>query len=142
MAAQAITEELDGKITDGKSPNKRIGDATMEMGEILLHGTSQALMQLGNMTEASDVQIKEASHQGNLFVLSARLTDSLTRRVMTWKGIGEHPHDVSSTQTTPVSAFNGAAMGGQDAHFQMNGYSPDSFEDLFREILSTPLEFL
>jgi hypothetical protein len=141
MAAQAITEELDGRITDGASPNKRIGDATMEIGEMLLHGTSQALMQMGDMLDASDAAVKEASHDGNLFVLSSRLTDSLTRRVVAWKGIGEQPGD-SSQQNTPRSAATNGASSTTPHAFNMHGFSPDSFEDLFREILSTPLEFL
>lgn len=138
MAGQAITEELDGRITAGQSPYKKIGDATMEIAEVLLQGTMQALLQLGELSDASNAIVRQAAHQGNLFVLSARLIDSLARRLIGWKG-----HRTTSTRSSMSFADDrGDKIGEEDPHFDLESVSPDNFEDLFREILSTPIEFI
>lgn len=46
MAEQSITELVDGRLKAGHSPCKQMGDSTMEVGELLLDGTSKALLSL------------------------------------------------------------------------------------------------
>lgn len=145
MAGQAITEEMDGRITAGKSPSKKIGDATMEITEVLLQGTMQALIQLGGLSESLQSVVRQAAHQGNLYILSARLVDSLARRLTGWKGDRSSHHNNHTTTTRhvfPRKGVQGDTMGVEDTQFDLEGFSPDSFEDLFREILSTPIQFV
>jgi hypothetical protein len=136
MAGQAITEELDGRISSGDSPYKRIGDSSMEVAEILLQGSMQSLMQLSESRQASPSCARKAAHQGDLFVLTARLIDSLTRRLIVWKVLAYN----SSIQN--ANADQGSAEVDRPSYFDLEGFSPESFEDLFREILATPIQFM
>lgn len=133
MASHALSEEIDGSHTAGHRPYDSVGDPTMEITEILLQSTSRALLQLANLEGASESVIRDAVQQGNLFVFSARLIESLIRRLRAWRA----EHGRGSRPSSPPQQD----MTLNEAPYPWEDLTPDAFDNLFREFLSEPFKY-
>ena len=133
MASLALSEEIDGAHAAGHRLHDSVGNPTMEVTEILLHNTSQALLQLASLEGASEADIRDAVQQGNLLVFSARLVESLIRRLRAWRAEYDRESRLRSPPQQDVTP--------SEAPYPWEDLTPDAFDSLFREFLSEPFRY-
>lgn len=134
MAGQSITEVVDGSFKAGHSPYNRMGDSTLEMGELLLDGTSKGLRILGT----DDTVSPAINSQANLFVLTAKFIDSLKQRLTMWKTASNYP-STRTNQQVETSSYTDVHNLSQASIYSFDDFPFTTFEDLFQDVLHTPI---
>jgi hypothetical protein len=150
MAADSMVEEIAGRIVLGHLPHKSIRDHLMEMDEIILGNVHDCLSTMSKHVNTAAGQklprARQAIPDGNIPALSAELINMLLRTLESWNAAVNPLVSLDSSSLVTNTCNNltnqnkSLLCDNDEMDLQLDKLTPEGFENLFREFLSTPLE--